>query len=56
MLKIIRSSSGVEVTNEKGSTIFKCPNCGDYDIIRSLHERKIATRYTCPKCGFSGPN
>ncbi|MBI2663082.1 DUF1610 domain-containing protein [Candidatus Woesearchaeota archaeon] len=53
---MIKSASGEEITNEKGSTKFKCPNCGKYIIIRSLHERKIATRYTCPECKFSGPN
>ncbi|MBI2667836.1 DUF1610 domain-containing protein [Candidatus Woesearchaeota archaeon] len=55
-LKTIKSTSGEEITNEKGSTKFMCPNCGKYLIIRSLHERKIAIRYTCPECSFSGPN
>ncbi|MDP6641990.1 MAG: zinc finger domain-containing protein [Candidatus Nanoarchaeia archaeon] len=55
-LKTVKSSSGEEITNEKGSTKFKCPNCSKYTIVRSLHERKIATKYTCPECDFSGPN
>ena len=55
-LKIVKSNSGEEITNEKGSTKFKCPNCGKTQIIRSLKERKLATRYICSNCSFSGPN
>ena len=44
------------IVNEVGSVKFKCPNCGDYEIIRTLRERNIVAKYTCPKCGFIGPN
>ena len=41
---------------EKGSTKFKCPQCGQYEIIRCKHCRETAVKYTCPNCGFIGPN
>ena len=44
------------LTNLRGSTIFNCPNCGKYAIIRCFYCRRLAARYTCPSCSFSGPN
>ncbi|MCX6708779.1 MAG: zinc finger domain-containing protein [Candidatus Woesearchaeota archaeon] len=41
---------------EKGTVRFKCPNCTKYELTRTVHERKIAAKYTCPMCGFTGPN
>ncbi len=41
---------------EKGTVVFKCPSCLKYDIFRTMHERKLATKYTCSGCGFKGPN
>ena len=38
------------------SVKFKCPNCEKTEIIRSLHDRKIAAPYKCEECGFEGPN
>lgn len=52
----ICSSCKTKLSNIRGSVIFKCPNCGGEEIIRCLHCREIAARYTCSKCGFSGPN
>ncbi|MCC7574179.1 DUF1610 domain-containing protein [Candidatus Woesearchaeota archaeon] len=49
-------SLNISVTNDRGSVSFMCPNCGDYEIVRSSKARKIASKYTCPKCGFVGPN
>ena len=46
----------VKISNVKGSTKFKCPGCGDYEIIRCFDCRKVGTKYKCPKCGFVGPN
>jgi len=45
-----------KITNLKGSAKFMCPKCGKYELIRCLHCREIAARYTCPECKFSGPN
>jgi predicted RNA-binding Zn-ribbon protein involved in translation (DUF1610 family) len=44
------------VTNDKGSVSFLCPSCGKYEIVRSKHARQIVSKYTCPECGFVGPN
>lgn len=44
------------ITNDKGSVTFKCPKCKEYDIVRSKSARQIVAKYTCPKCGFTGPN
>lgn len=49
-------SCNKRITNDAGSVNFKCPNCGKMDIIRCSDCRKIAVKYTCPECGFSGPN
>ncbi|MBW2985306.1 RNA-binding protein [Candidatus Woesearchaeota archaeon] len=43
------------IVNVSESTIFKCPNCGKYEIVRCDHCRKISTKYTCPECNFEGP-
>lgn len=43
------------LTNDKGSTIFPCPSCG-HEICRSKNAREIVAKYTCPECGFVGPN
>lgn len=44
------------ITNDVGSVTFKCPKCGEYEIVRSKKARQIVAKYTCPKCGFVGPN
>jgi predicted RNA-binding Zn-ribbon protein involved in translation (DUF1610 family) len=44
------------ITNDNGSVIFNCPNCGKTEIVRCSKCRKIAAKYTCPECGFTGPN
>jgi len=44
------------VTNETGAARFLCPNCGKAEILRTKNERQIVTKYTCPECGFVGPN
>lgn len=49
-------ATNVRITNDKGAVVFKCPNCKDYEIVRSKNARQIVAKYTCPKCGFVGPN
>ncbi|MCX8166401.1 MAG: zinc finger domain-containing protein [Candidatus Micrarchaeota archaeon] len=34
---------------------FKCPDCGDEEIIRCQNCRKKVVEYVCGKCGFVGP-
>jgi predicted RNA-binding Zn-ribbon protein involved in translation (DUF1610 family) len=40
----------------RGTTRFKCPNCGKSEIIRCIHCREIVAKYKCPVCSFEGPN
>ncbi|MBI3032646.1 DUF1610 domain-containing protein [Candidatus Woesearchaeota archaeon] len=49
-------STGQKIANDIGSVTFKCPQCGDYEIVRSEYARVIAAPYKCPKCSFEGPN
>lgn len=49
-------TSNVSLMNSRGSTAFMCPACGKYEIVRHGHMRKISAKYTCPLCGFEGPN
>ena len=44
------------VDNDPGAVTFNCPSCGKYEITRSSNARKNALQYTCPQCGFVGPN
>lgn len=44
------------VVNREGVTKFDCPSCGNYQIVRCGHCRKIVAKYTCPQCNFVGPN
>lgn len=44
------------ITNERSATRFMCPKCGKYEIVRCGHCRDIVAKYTCPECGFTGPN
>lgn len=50
------SSCQVECTNLIGTVSFKCPECGKSKIVRCPKCRKTVAQYTCPDCGFVGPN
>ncbi len=50
------NASNQSVANDAGSVQFPCPDCGEETIVRSRHSREIVVRYTCSKCGFTGPN
>ncbi|MEM0160226.1 MAG: zinc finger domain-containing protein [Thermoplasmata archaeon] len=39
----------------EGTTVFKCPNCGEAEIGRCKNCREMGVPYTCPHCGFVGP-
>ncbi len=54
--KLKCNSCKTEISNQRGSTQFNCPQCGKHIIIRCNNCRKIAARYHCPECEFSGPN
>ncbi|MBU0471360.1 MAG: DUF1610 domain-containing protein [Nanoarchaeota archaeon] len=44
------------LTNDTGSVSFLCPKCGKHTIIRCKNCRQIVAKYSCPGCGFEGPN
>ncbi len=48
---VVCSSCKRKVDNVAGSTKFKCPNCGETEIVRCLNCREVGTKYRC-KCGF----
>ena len=50
------STSKVSVMNNTGNAVFLCPACGKHEIVRTAAMRKICAKYTCPGCGFEGPN
>ncbi|HLC56308.1 MAG TPA: zinc finger domain-containing protein [Candidatus Nanoarchaeia archaeon] len=50
------SSCKTQITNISGTVKFKCPSCGNTDLVRCTHCREIAARYKCESCEFSGPN
>lgn len=56
MSKKVSSSSKQSITNSQGTAVFPCPSCGETEIVRTKHERAIVAKYTCDKCGFTGPN
>jgi len=49
-------SCKTKITNQHGAAKFMCPKCGAYEIIRCTTCRKTVAKYTCPGCGFTGPN
>ncbi|MBU0456708.1 MAG: zinc finger domain-containing protein [Nanoarchaeota archaeon] len=49
-------STKKRIDNDSGAVSFKCPNCGNYEIVRSSYARENAIKYTCPSCDFTGPN
>ncbi|MEM0174023.1 MAG: zinc finger domain-containing protein [Sulfolobaceae archaeon] len=55
ILPLICSSCGKIIHPREKSVMFRCPNCGDIEIIRCASCRKQGITYICPKCGFEGP-
>ncbi len=48
------TSCGVPLLG-KGTSAFKCPQCGEAVVGRCNTCREQAVNYTCAKCGFTGP-
>ncbi|MBS3123879.1 hypothetical protein J4437_04560 [Candidatus Woesearchaeota archaeon] len=44
------------VVNDAGKVDFQCPKCKTYLIVRCSNCRSNAVKYSCPNCGFVGPN
>ena len=51
-----QSTLGNKTANTPGSVRFLCPQCQKVEIVRTRNEREIVAQYTCPGCGFIGPN
>ncbi|MFB6075955.1 MAG: zinc finger domain-containing protein [Candidatus Aenigmatarchaeota archaeon] len=49
------SSCGTNLVSEDNFVRFKCPNCGETEIIRCEKCRRMKNKYTCEECGFEGP-
>ncbi|HLC71510.1 MAG TPA: zinc finger domain-containing protein [Candidatus Nanoarchaeia archaeon] len=45
-----------KVVNDQGNTQFLCPGCSKYPVVRCTNCRAKAAQYSCPQCGFTGPN
>ena len=52
----MESNTSKKIDNNKGSVKFPCPKCQKGIIVRSVEDRKLCLTYTCPECGFVGPN
>jgi len=52
----IDNASNKLIVNDIGSVQFPCPSCLKGNIVRSKNSRQIVAPYTCPACGFVGPN
>ncbi len=47
-------SCHINLITEDDFVKFKCPSCGDKEIMRCFRCRKKSTPYTC-QCEFEGP-
>ena len=56
MKEIYCSSTKERIANDEGNAQFPCPKCGEETIVRSARARKLGMKYSCSKCGFTGPN
>jgi LSD1 subclass zinc finger protein len=56
MAELRCNSCQKKLVNMQGSTGFKCPSCAEETILRCTDCRKIAAKYECSKCKFTGPN
>lgn len=50
------TSCNKKISNIEYSTVFKCPDCNDFQVVRCGECRERGLKYECPKCGFEGPN
>jgi predicted RNA-binding Zn-ribbon protein involved in translation (DUF1610 family) len=49
------SSCGTSVLAKKSWVKFKCPSCGETEIVRCYNCKVLSNKYKCSKCGFEGP-
>ena len=56
MLETVILEKTEKSQDQQESVTFPCPGCGKGKIKRTFHERQLASKYICDKCGFEGPN
>ncbi|MEM5843669.1 MAG: zinc finger domain-containing protein [Candidatus Aenigmatarchaeota archaeon] len=49
------STCKVNVLAKENFVKFECPSCGEALIVRCSTCKALSNKYTCPKCGFTGP-
>ena len=49
------TSCNLNLISEDRFTQFKCPACGNVEIVRCERCRKTSNLYKCQECGFEGP-
>jgi len=49
------SSCNASLVGQEEFVKFKCPQCGEEEIIRCAQCKKLSVKYKCGKCGFEGP-
>ncbi|MCS7105743.1 MAG: zinc finger domain-containing protein [Candidatus Aenigmarchaeota archaeon] len=49
------STCKVNVLAKENFVKFECPNCGETLIVRCSTCKALSNKYTCSKCGFTGP-
>jgi len=54
MAELKCTSGGTNVMARKNFVRFKCPNCGEVEIIRCSQCKTASNKYVCT-CGFTGP-
>ncbi|MBN2203032.1 MAG: DUF1610 domain-containing protein [Candidatus Aenigmarchaeota archaeon] len=54
-MKLICTSCGENVVGQEEFVKFKCPACGEVEVIRCKKCKKMSNPYKCSACGFEGP-
>ncbi|MDI6806426.1 MAG: zinc finger domain-containing protein [Candidatus Aenigmarchaeota archaeon] len=49
------TTCNVDVITKKYWVKFLCPACGEALIVRCSTCKGLSSKYTCPKCKFTGP-
>ncbi|MBI2545403.1 MAG: DUF1610 domain-containing protein [Candidatus Aenigmarchaeota archaeon] len=55
MDKLQCTTCNTNVLARKNFVRFKCPKCGEVEIIRCSTCKNLGIKYTCSGCNFEGP-